>query len=114
MGTSKITIRTTRGMVLIDLDEILYCKARGRYSTIVLTNGKEYLLTKVLKMLENVLPTDDFFRTHKSFLVNLNHVKQFHSNHKHPIILKNDVKIQLAKRRTHDFLKRINEFAPSV
>lgn len=89
------------------MQEILCCVAHGRYTRIFTTDGNEYLLTRVLKEIEDCLPCEDFFRTHKSFLINLNHISSYHSNNEEPIILSNNKRIQLAKRRKQEFHHRI-------
>ncbi len=40
----------------------------------------EFLITLVLKDIENSLPCQDFFRTHKSYLINLNHIIHYQTN----------------------------------
>ena len=114
MDSSKIAIKTSRGIEFLRMEEILCCIAHGRYTRIITTGGKEYLLTRVLKEIENCLPCKDFFRTHKSYLINLNHITHYYGNHETPITLVNDVKIQLAKRRKQDFQKRIGELMQRI
>ena len=69
------------------------------------------MLTKVLKEIESCLSSDDFFRTHKSYLINLKHITHYQNNNKSPITLVNDVKVQLAKRRKKEFQNKLNEIA---
>ena len=114
MESPKIAIKTSRGIEILRMEEILCCVARGRYTKIITTSGKEYMLTKVLKEIESCLSTDDFFRTHKSYLINLNHIIHYQNNHETPITLVNDVKIQLAKRRKQEFQKKINELVRTI
>ena len=114
MDHSKIAIRTSRGWEFLNKNDIVCCVARGRYTSLVMTNGKEYLLTRLLRELEEFLPCDDFFRTHKSYLINLNHIVNYHHNHEKPITLCNNVKAMLAKRRKQDFQKRINELVQTL
>lgn len=114
MDSSKIAIKTPRGIEFLWMEEILCCIAHGRYSKIITTTGKEYMLAKVLKEIENCLSCEDFFRTHKSYLINLNHIIHYQNNHETPITLVNNVKIQLAKRRKKDFKKKISELAKTI
>lgn len=114
MDSLKIAIKTSKGTEFLQREEILYCQARGRYTKIITTSGKEYMLTRVLKDIENCLPCEDFFRTHKSYLINLNHITHFQNNHDAPITLANNVKIQLAKRRKQEFHRRINELMQTI
>jgi len=114
MGVKKIAIKTSRGTEFLLREEILCCIAHGRYTKIITTSGKEYMITKVLKEIENCLSCKDFFRTHKSYLINLNHIIHYKNNHQTPITLQNNVKIQLAKRRKQDFQRKISEFARTI
>ena len=114
MDSSRIAIKTNKGIEFLKINDIICCIAKGRYTKILTINGREYLISRVLKEIENCLPFEDFFRTHKSYLINLSHITHYYSNHETPIKLVNDVKVQLAKRRKSDFHKRINEMIPSI
>jgi two-component system LytT family response regulator len=114
MDSSIIAIKTARGTEFFPKEEILYCQARGRYTKIITTSGKEYMLTRVLKEIENCLSGEDFFRTHKSYLINLNHITHFQNNHEAPITLAHNVKILLAKRRKKDFHRKINNWVQTI
>lgn len=114
MEYSKIAIKTQHGWEFLLINDILCCIAHGRYTKIITADGREFLLTRVLKELEECLPDDDFFRTHKSYLINLNHIIQYHSNQQAPITMVNDMKILLAKRRKQEFQKRINELVQTI
>ena len=114
MDSSKIAIRTSRGIEFLRIEEILCCIAHGRYTKLVTTAGREFMLTRVLKELEESLSCNGFFRTHKSYLINLNHIVHYQNNHETPITLVNNVKIQLAKRRRKDFQNRLSEFVQTI
>ena len=114
MDSPKIAIKTSKGTEFLRREEILYCIARGRYTKIITTTGKEYMLTRVLKEIENCLSCKDFFRTHKSYLINLNHLTHYQASHETPITLVNNVKIQLAKRRKKDFQNKLSEMVQTI
>lgn len=70
---------TDRGyLVPIPFSEILYLKADGLY-TKIFTRFKSYLVRDILKSFEEKLPENQFFRVHKSFLVNVNQVTSFNA-----------------------------------
>ena len=114
MDSSKIAIKTARGIEFLRMQDILCCIAHGRYTKIMTISGKEYMLSRVLKEVENCLPYNDFFRTHKSYLINLNHIIHYKINHQTPITLVNNMKIQLAKRRKKDFQDRLSEMVQTI
>jgi DNA-binding LytR/AlgR family response regulator len=55
-------------------DDILYLKAESNYTEIHYLDGSKKLLSKTLKVLEDVLPAHRFFRVHKSYIVNAAHI----------------------------------------
>lgn len=57
------------------VDEILYCEAKGSYTMVHLSNEENFVLSMNLKKTWDVLPKNVFARCHRSFLINLNHVK---------------------------------------
>ncbi|MCF6437494.1 LytTR family transcriptional regulator DNA-binding domain-containing protein [Pseudoalteromonas sp. MMG022] len=58
----------------ITLMDILFVKAAGNYIEVV-THSKTHLLRSTMKELESLLPTEQFFRCHRSYFVNLIHAK---------------------------------------
>lgn len=61
---------------LIQLNDILYCEAQGNYTSLFLINGERLFITHKLKYFEEQLGVN-FFRIHKSYLVNLEEVLYF-------------------------------------
>jgi two-component system, LytTR family, response regulator len=62
--------------VPVALNEIVYLEAKGPYSKIFLVNNNQYLMSKTLKILNDLL-SNDFIRIHRSFLVNKAMVQSF-------------------------------------
>lgn len=78
---TKIAIPGQQGGVsFIDLNEIVYSEASNNYSKLILTDGKQFLISKTLKDVQEVLEEEHFLRVHRQFIVNLNHVKHFSRN----------------------------------
>lgn len=60
---------------VINLNDIILLKGFGNYTTYQLVNGESLTVAKTIKLLEsNIKSPQLFFRSHKSFLVNLNHI----------------------------------------
>ncbi len=60
----------------IKLKNIYYLEADSCYSKIVLSKKDIRISTHTLKRWEEMLPQQDFIRIHRSYLLNLNHVKE--------------------------------------
>lgn len=80
-------------------DSILYAEADNIYCKIR-TCKNTYTYKKTLSQFEKELSSDYFFRTHRSYLVNINYVESYSKNE---IILTNNEKALLSKNKYHMF-----------
>ncbi len=71
MKQRKIIINTGGKLIFLEPDEILFVESDGNYSTINTTNDKKIVLTKKIKEVDSLLPSDYFFRIHNSYIINL-------------------------------------------
>lgn len=71
----KLAIVSDKRVILLAADEIAYIESSGRNS-IVHASNTEYTTSSSLNHFEKLLPSSVFFRSHKSFLVNLNYISE--------------------------------------
>ncbi|KAA1247628.1 LytTR family DNA-binding domain-containing protein [Aquimarina sp. RZ0] len=71
----KISITDTKGTHVIKIPSVLYCVSNGNYTTFIRKDDKEVVISKNLKYIESKLQLYGFFRIHRSYLINLDHVK---------------------------------------
>ena len=69
-----MAIKERSKIVLINYDEILYCKASSNYTIICTVNGQKLTACKCLKEIENNIQSPYFLRIHSGFLINLNYL----------------------------------------
>jgi DNA-binding LytR/AlgR family response regulator len=100
--SDRIFVKHKERMVKVFIDEILYIEADRNYSRIF-TKTKEYLLATTLKILEDKLPTRQFIRVHRSFMVNLPQIDEVAENH---VILQGKT-IPLSITAREDLLRRL-------
>jgi len=67
--------------------------------------GKNTVLSKTLKQLETKFSSLNFFRPHKSYLINLSHVQGFKPNENNKISLTNDFEVVLSRRKKNSFME---------
>jgi two-component system, LytTR family, response regulator LytT len=70
-----IFIKNKGKYIKLTLEELLYIEANDNYCTIS-TTANNFVLKTTLKSLLDVLP-EYFWRTHRSYIVNLHHLKSF-------------------------------------
>ena len=99
---SKIIIRHNNCQKVISIKNIIAIEAKEAYSCIHTSNEK-YLMSKNLKHYETVLDQNDsFFRTHKSWIINISHLITF-SKSKLEIKLTSGIIAKLSKYRKSAF-----------
>jgi two-component system, LytTR family, response regulator len=105
---NMLALRVGSRIKFISYNEIIYCKAEGRYTHIVLKNGKSIMTAKLLKSFENKLPADIFLRIHKSYIINLNYISNYNKNNNAILLLGTSTKLVVSKRRKRRILEVID------
>lgn len=95
---SKIKLATTGGSLYVEPNAIMYVKAEDDISTLY-TKNANYRLTKSLKETEAILVPFNFYRCHRSYLVNLKEIKFIVKNANSIIHLQNGDHLPLARKR---------------
>ncbi|MAP80537.1 MAG: DNA-binding response regulator [Aequorivita sp.] len=99
----KITIPLQNGFEVLQMDDILYCKADDNYTQIFLHKGKR-LVSKTLKYFEDSLSKNGFVRVHKSYLVNVNEITEYKKGKGGSVVLSNGKEIMVSPSRKKDLL----------
>ena len=100
----KIPLVFSGKTVFVNSEDIIYCKSSGNYSEIFFREQKTEMLSKKLKEVEALINNEDFFRVHKSYLVNVKYIKEFIKSDGHYLILENEKTIPVARQKKNDLL----------
>lgn len=101
---SKIALATSEGLIFSTVEDILYLEADSNYTIFHFKDKSKQIVSKTLKDFEELLPGDTFFRSHHSFLINLQHIKKYLKNESQ-IELTNGSMVDLSRRKKEEFLK---------
>jgi two-component system LytT family response regulator len=107
----KIILKTTDNIYLLDLNHIISCESDNNYTNVYTSDGAKIMVSKTLKEYENLLAGCGFYRVHKSYLINLAHIKRFEKQDGGYIILTNDLKIPVASRKRDEMLELLERMA---
>jgi len=105
----KIAISHTKGIKLNETKDIVYLEAAGNCTMLHFTNGKRYLDTRTLKVYEGILNPEEFYRVHKSHIINLEELKEYLNEDGHMAILKNGKVLPVARNRVSSFVKTLKK-----
>lgn len=108
---THIAITSLQGIDFVQLTDILLLEASGTYTVVKLLNGESLTASKPLGEFEEVLQKNpSFFRPHRSFLINLKHVRKLSSKEGDVIILSQEMEVPLSRYRKKEFEAAIAEF----
>ena len=102
----KISINFEGRIIFLTPDEIIYCKSDGNYTTIYCKENS-YLVSKNMKQVEELLTHPVFYRTHQSYIVNLQYVKEYYKNDGGYLILQNQESIPVSRNNKKLVLEAI-------
>lgn len=100
----KIILKTQENIYLTEVANIIFCESDGCYTRIYTNNGEKILISKPLKEYDELLRDAGFFRVHKSYLINLRHIKRFEKTEGGSIVLSNGHKLPVAMRKKEELL----------
>jgi len=109
MNGVNILLEVDSGFIMLNTNSIEYCKANISYSMVITYAKKEILITKSLKELQEILPENQFYQTHKSFLVNIYYICKFIRSNVNYVLMESGIKIPVSVRITSIFTKEIKK-----
>jgi two-component system LytT family response regulator len=107
----KIILRTAESIHLLDVGNIICCDSDSSYTTVHTVEGEKIIVSKTLKDYEEMLTECGFYRVHKSYLINLTHIKRFDRQDGGYIVLTNGLKIPVASRKRDEMLGMLEKMA---
>lgn len=106
----RLCLPTQKGFTIVKLEEILYCEAQRSYTLFRLVDNKSILISKPLVDYDKLLEDTVFLRVHKSFLVNLMHIKEYTRGEGGTVTMSNGMEIEVSRRRKEQFLIKVKAF----
>ena len=106
MEQSQNNFIKCNGNTLIRVSEIAYCKASDYATIIVLDNGEELKVSKVLREVQARLEENGFIRAHKSYLICMDKVRLYDDKEKY-VELINGIKLPVSRRKKNEILSRV-------
>lgn len=112
-NNKKTNLNTSNGELCIDQNKILYFeyhdKFRDLFNRVVIlhTIDKKYVLKERIKDIMDKVEPDIFISPHKSFIINMDYIKQISRNE---IIMQNNDMIPLSQKRAAHVRKKFTHY----
>ena len=104
----SIAIPTAQGYLMIHSDEISHLRAENNYTWVYCIDGKKHLVSRQIKKLEEHLPKPDFFRTHKSYVVNIRQTVRYVRGQGGYLVLKDGSEVPVSRNRKSGLMTVLN------
>ena len=105
----RLCLPTLKGFIVVKLDDIIYCEAERSYTIFHLDGKRTVMVSKSLIEYDNLLQDTQFIRIHKSFLINLHHVKEYQRGEGGMVIMTDNAEIEVSRRKKEFFMNRMKE-----
>lgn len=101
----KLLLKTMDKIYSVNVQDIVHCEADKNYTTFHFINAPSLVVSTNLKEYDNLLTPHQFFRSHKSHLINMAYFDHFvKSEGGNTIVMKNKATIPLSVRKKDEFL----------
>lgn len=107
---NKISLHTLDKITVVNIENIIRCKADNNYTTFYFLDGSKILVSKTLKFYADILKEVQFLRVHQSHLVNTKYIKEFIKSDGGYLLLKDKTTVPVSVRKRIDVLKALDSF----
>ena len=106
----KIALPTEQGIALYNLSDITRCQADKAYCIFHFSNGNKVVASKCLKEYETLLSEANFFRVHKSNMVNIDHIDKYVKGNGGFVIMSDGQEVAVSVRKKKPLLEKMSVF----
>ncbi|MHC5201463.1 LytR/AlgR family response regulator transcription factor [Myroides sp. LJL119] len=99
---SMMYVKQEDGYLKVDWQTLLYIQAMQNYLKLIFAN-KVLVIHQTMIAIEDILPKAHFFRIHKSYLVNINHIDALQGSQ----VVVNATKLPISRTRKEALLKQV-------
>jgi two-component system, LytTR family, response regulator len=104
---TRLRLQTTKGYLMLNPDEIIFCKAFGCYTELYLTNGRFELCSQFLMKFEKMLTQFNFLRVSRSHLINQNFIRKVYRTSNIVVLLADGKEYEIKAGKVHN--KRLSQ-----
>ncbi len=102
----KIALPFQNGVILTEIKNVLYCEADNNYTRIFVIGGHEYVVSKTLGDIQDVLEERNFLRVHRQYLINLDQIKKYVRGEGNYLVMNNDASIPVARNKKEKLIEK--------
>ena len=104
---TKISIFALDGIYFVSIRDIVRFEAEDNYTHIYMVDGSRITASKTIKSYEDLLTPFNFYRVHKRHVINLNYMRKFVKGEGGYLVMDDDMKIEVSRRRRPAFIEQM-------
>ena len=94
---ARVGLPTLKTIIHVLVREIIYCQGHSSQTTIFFFFFQKILISRTLGQCEFLLEGYGFCRIHKSYLVNLEHIKEYYKTEENLVLLSDGTRLDVSK-----------------
>lgn len=102
----KIVLPMMDGFEVIQVKDIVRCEANDNFTDFTLCDGRKLMICRTLKFYEELLEEFDFFRIHKSHLVNVQHIRKYLKGKGGQLVMSDNSTVDVSPNKKEALMKR--------
>ncbi len=103
----KIGLATRDGLIFVKISDIIRLESDVNYTWFILSGGEKILASKTLKEFEEMLEDYNFYRIHKSHLINLSHLQRYIKGEGGSVVMSDNSEVDVSRRNKEGLMKRL-------
>jgi two-component system LytT family response regulator len=108
--TDTLAVPVMEGLLFISTDDIIRCESDDKYTKIFLADKKMIVASRTLGDFETVLKPYSFLRVHRSYLINLKHLKKYLRGEGGQVIMSDGATVDVSRSKKEELLKLVSQF----
>lgn len=106
----QLCVPGIRGFQIIRIKDIVYCEADNTYTILHLTDSKKVMASRPLLDYESILHDASFVRIHKSYLINVQHLREYQKGEGGIAVMSNGKQLDVSRRKKEQFIGYVKQF----
>jgi len=111
---SQITVSDQLGFRIVKVSDLMYLEADSNYTILHLSGLDKIVATRYLGEFEKILDGPEFFRIHKSTIINMTYLKGYSSYEGYFAELTDGTRLSIARRKLNEFMEAVKYFSKSL
>lgn len=105
----KLCIHSLKGFQVVEIKDIIYCEASSNYTNFHFVNRSVICASRPIHEYESLLEDSQFVRIHKSYLVNIEYIKEYIRGEGGSVLLSGGQEVEVSRRKKEVLMRKMKE-----